>query len=112
MAFRFVRCAFALLIAAQFSGCGLRRPRAKKVAAPAQPLLVGTITLVNEDRHFVLIDSGMGPGPMSGVVLKCRSASGETGEVKVGEVRRRPFAIADVVKGAPHVGDQVFQQPP
>ena len=112
MTSRFIRGVFALLIAAQFSGCGLRRPRAKKVAAPAQPLLVGTITLVNEDRHFVLIDSGPGPGPMSGVVLKCRSASGETGELNVGEVRRRPFAIADVVKGAPHVGDQVFQQPP
>ena len=89
------------------------RPRPKKairVTAP-KPLFVGTITLVNEDGHFVLIDSGMSPGPMPGAVLKSRTSAGASGDVKAGDVRRRPFAIADVVKGTPRVGDQVFQQP-
>lgn len=108
---------FALLLVAQLAGCALLRPRPKKAAraTPAKPLLVGTIRLVNEDGHFALIDSGMSPSPLPGAVLKSRAASGETGEtgeLKAGEVRRRPFAIADVVKGAPQVGDQVFQQPP
>ena len=111
---RFIRCIFAMLLAAQISGCALLRPRPKKatLATHAKPLLVGTIKLVNDDGHFVLIDSGLSPSPLPGAVLTCRTASGETGELKAGEVRRRPFAIADVVKGTPQVGDQVFQQPP
>ena len=111
---RFIRCLFALLLAAQISGCAMFRPRPKKatLATHAKPLLVGTIKLVNDDGHFALIDSGTSPGPLPGTVLTCRAASGETGELKAGEVRRRPFAIADVVKGTPQVGDQVFQQPP
>ena len=111
---RFLFCIIATLLAAQISGCAMLRPRPKKAARAAvpQPLFVGTITLVNDDGHFVLIDSGMSPGPMPGAVLKSRTSAGESGELKAGEVRRRPFAIADVVKGTPKVGDQVFQQPP
>ena len=111
---RFRHCVFAALLAAQISGCSLLRPHPKKAnrAQVAKPLFVGTITLVNEDGHFVLIDSGMSPGPLPGAVLKCRTTAGESGELKAGDVRRRPFAIADVVKGTPRVGDQVFQQPP
>ena len=107
-------CVFAALLAAQISGCTLLRPRPRKAtrAPVAKPLFVGTITLVNEDGHFVLIDSGMSPGPMPGAVLKSGTPAGESGELKAGEVRRRPFAIADVVKGTPQVGDRVFQQPP
>ena len=106
---------FAVLLAVQFSGCALVRSRPKKAipVAPAKPQFVGTVSLVNDGGHFVLIDSGTSPGPLPGAVLKCRAASGgETGELKAGEVRRRPFAIADVVKGTPQAGDQVFQQPP
>ena len=111
---RFLPGLLAVLLAAQVSGCALLRSRPKKAvrATPARPLLVGTVRLVNDDGHFVLIDSGLSPGPLPGAVLICRAASGETGEVKAGEIRRRPFAIADVVKGTPQVGDQVFQQPP
>ena len=111
---RLRRCVFALLLATQISGCALLRPRPKKAtrAPVAKPLFVGTITVVNEDGHFALIDSGASPGPMPGAVLKSRTSAGESGELKVGEIRHRPFAIADVVKGTPHVGDQVFQQPP
>ena len=76
-----------------------------------KPLLVGSITLVNTDGNFVLIDGGATPGPLPGAVLKTRTAAGESGELKAGDVRRRPFAIADIVKGTPQVGDQVFQQP-
>jgi hypothetical protein len=110
---RCFRLVFAVLIGAQISGCALlRRHPKKKPEKPAAPLLVGTITLVNDDGHFVLIDSGMSPSPAPGAVLKCRTAGGESGELKAGAIRKRPFAIADVVKGTPHVGDQVFQEPP
>ena len=76
---------------------------------PAKPQLVGTITLVNEDTHFVLIDVGFSSVPRSGTALKAMSGGVETGVVTVGEVRRRPFAVADIVSGAPKRGDQVFQ---
>jgi hypothetical protein len=32
-------------------------------------------------------------------------------ELKSSPIRRRPFAIADVIKGEPKVGDEVFQLP-
>lgn len=113
MIHRAARLIFALLIVTQTSGCSLLRRRPKQQAAPRPvPVLVGTITLVNEEGRFVLIDSGMNPGPWPGAVLKSHTASVESGELKAGAIRKRPFAIADVVKGTPQVGDQVFQQPP
>ena len=116
---QFRNLVFALLLLAQLSGCALLRGHksAKRAApaapaAPPAPLLVGTITLVNDEQHFVLIDSTNSPSPLPDLALKTRGSSGETGELKAGVIRRRPFAIADVVKGTPQVGDQVFQQPP
>lgn len=106
----------AVLLLTQLSACALsRRRRPSKKAAPQSPpapQLVGTVTLVNEEQHFVLIDSTTSPSPLPNAVLRTRGAAGETAELKAGAIRRRPFAIADVVKGAPKVGDQVFQQPP
>ncbi len=107
-------CAVLLLV--QLSGCAPRRPRkppkAPAPTPPPAPLLVGTVTLVNEEQHFVLIDSTTSSSPLPDVVLKTRGQGGETGELKAGAIHRRPFAIADLVKGTPKVGDQVFQQPP
>lgn len=106
----------ALLIGVELAGCAALRGRqsAKRSnqPVPAVPILVGTITLVNEEGRYVLIDSGMSPSPLAGAVLKSRRAETESGELKAGAIRKRPFAIADVVKGTPQVGDQVFQQPP
>ena len=113
---QFLRLFFALLLLTQLAGCALRlphkQPKKAAPAAPPAPLLVGTVTLVNDEQHFVLIDSTASPSPMPDVVLKTRGPGGETAELKAGAIRRRPFAIADVVKGTPKVGDQVFQQPP
>ena len=76
---------------------------------PKVPLLVGTITLVNTEGGFTLIDSGNTPNPSVGEVIKSRTADVESGELRVTEVRRRPFYIADIIKGKPQKGDQVFQ---
>lgn len=110
--------ALVLALAAASGGCAaLRklhrsrgdRKKAPPVEAPARPLLVGTITLVNEDAHFVLIDVGFSSVPRTGMALKSMSGGVETGVVTVGDVRKRPFAVADIVSGAPKRGDQVFQ---
>lgn len=107
------RALFAVVLLAQFSGCALfpKGKQAKRATAVPQPLLIGTITLVNAEQKFVLIDSTNTPGPLPGAALKTRGADGAAAELKSGPIRRRPFAIADVVKGTPQVGDQVFQQP-
>ena len=102
-----------VLLLAHFPGCA-RLPKGKPVkraTAVPQPLLVGTITLVNAEQNFVLIDSTNSPGPLPDAVLKTRGPDGAVAELKSGPVRRRPFTIADVVKGEPKVGDEVFQQP-
>ena len=70
---------------------------------------VGTITLVNEDAHFVLIDVGMAAAPTLGTALKSFSGGSASGVVTVGDVSRRPFVVADIVQGAPLKGDVVFQ---
>jgi hypothetical protein len=79
-------------------------------ATPApRPLFVGTITLVNETSRFVLIDVGDSVVPAQGMALKSIANGVETGVVAVGDVKRRPFAIADIVSGSPKKGDAVYQ---
>ena len=107
-----------LLVAALLTsstGCGLLGKRARERKAreaarqPATPRFVGTITLVNETDRFVLIDNGNSPAPPSGTALKSFGGDIESGVLSVGSVRRAPFVIADIVKGAPRKGDAVFQ---
>jgi hypothetical protein len=102
-----------VLVAGMLAGCGhLRRPPKAQPVMKVAPLFVGTVKLVNEEEHFVLIDSGASPSPAPGSVLTTEAPDGhQPAELKAGEIRRRPFAIADVVKGTPRVGERVYQQP-
>ena len=87
----------------------LPRQKAKSVVARAvMPVRVGTITLVNEDRRFVLIDTGMVAAPAVGTALKSFTGESASGVLVVGDVNRRPFIVADIVQGAPQKGDAVF----
>ena len=98
-----------------FAGCALLKKRARERKArnastqPVAPQFIGTITLVNEDDRFVLIDNGNSPTPPTGTALKSFAGDAESAVLSVGSVRRTPFVIADIVKGAPHKGDAVFQ---
>jgi hypothetical protein len=91
----------------------IRLPWSREKPAPqptaVRPHYVGTITLVNEDARFVLIDAGNSSVPPAGTALKTMSGETETGVVMVGDVRKRPFAVADIVRGTPKKGDGVFQ---
>ena len=71
--------------------------------------LAGTITLVNEEGSFVMIDNGAYPSPAAGTVLKCNPSGPNAAEVRVTQIYKPPFVIADIVKGTPKKGDQVFQ---
>ena len=102
----------ALLL--DLSGCAWWRGRSerrsrKHADVPGTPRLVGTIALVNVDQGFVLIDNGSQFAPATGAALKSFSGKAESGVLTVGSVRRRPFVIADIVKGAPQKGDSVYQ---
>ena len=95
---------------AAMPGCSTfkRKPKPVVVRAVA-PVRVGTITLVNEDVHFVLIDTGMAAAPTVGTALKSFTGENASGVLAVGNVNRRPFVVADIVQGAPMKGDAVFQ---
>jgi hypothetical protein len=108
-------CLFVVIIITQPGCAGIkqRAPARKKAAAARiqkrEPILIGVITLVNSDGGFVLIDSGTNPPPNSNAILKSKTAGVESAELKVSEIRRHPFVIADIVEGAPVKGDLVYQ---
>jgi hypothetical protein len=87
-----------------------RVPRAQAVAdetPPANPHRIGTVAVVNDDLHFVLLDVGSLYSPPAGMALKTFSGGAETGVLAVDAEKRRPFVVADIVKGEPKVGDEV-----
>ena len=76
---------------------------------PVQPIFVGTVTLVNTNLGFVLIEATPVFMPEAGQALKCKSNGVDSAIVTVGVERKRPFISADIVKGMPQKGDEVFQ---
>jgi hypothetical protein len=86
-----------------------RKKAAADRASKREPRLVGVVALVNSDGGFVLIDCGTNPAPSSDGNLKCKSGEVESAELRVSEIRRHPFVIADIVKGTPNKGDLVYQ---
>ena len=97
-------------------GCLFHRKHKPAVARTYVPLPipVGTITLVNEDAQFVLVDNGTLPVPPIGGTLKAYPSGTETAsaELVATNVTRRPFTIADIRRGSPHKGDRVVYLPP
>lgn len=104
------------------TGCALLKKKKKSSAAATPmpvmkavkvqkkaPLLIGTVSLVNLDSGFVLIDGGTNPNPLPGAKLKCKTGGVESAELRVSAIRRQPFTIADIVSGVPNKGDLVFQ---
>jgi hypothetical protein len=116
---KFVRVILASALLLAFPpGCAFWKMHKEKRRAAEQarlrekqtaPQLIGTVALVNEGDGFVLINNENLPSPPLGTVVKTRVAGLDSAELRLTEIRRRPFIIADIVKGAPKKGDQVFQ---
>lgn len=86
-------------------------PSKKKTAQRALiPLWIGTITMVNHENHFVLIDSNAFYAVVPGKQLSCISQNRETGKVTISKDKNPPFFIADITSGSPQVGDRVYFQ--
>ena len=91
-----------------FAGCaGWRHPHPAPAAVAPGPSRVGTVAVVNEELHFVLVDVGSLYVPQAGTALKSFSGNTETGILAVDPEKQRPFIVADIVKGDPKVGDEV-----
>ena len=91
-------------------GCAWRKHAAHRKhpdEPPAGPRRVGTVAVVKEDLHFVLVDVGSLSRPEPGTALKCFSGGTETGILAVSAEEKRGFIAADIVKGEPKVGDEV-----
>jgi hypothetical protein len=113
---RLVTFCILLAIGGMQPGCAGMRKRAearKKAAAERnrnkEPRLIGVVALVNSEGRFVLIDSGTNPAPNGDGILKSKTDGVESAELRVSEIRRHPFVIADIVKGTPNKGDLVYQ---
>jgi len=106
--FRFA--ALAVCGGVVLSGCATHKKRghAETAEAPGPaPMRVGTVAVVNEDMHFVLVDVGTLYMPPAGTALKSFTSGVESGILAVDPEKRGPFIVADVVKGDPKVGDVV-----
>ena len=73
------------------------------------PKLVGVVSMVNLEGQFVLVESNQSAALEAGTALKCIRDGVETAVIAVGKERRRPYVTADIVKGEPQFGDQVFE---
>ena len=114
-------CARLILMfsAAALCGCSLFKPAPPKATIirlpktqPAEnsvPKLVGVVSMVNPEGQFVLVESNQSAALESGTALKCIRDGVESAVIAVGKERRRPYVTADIVKGDPQRGDQVFE---
>ena len=107
------------LVGVSFLSCGGCGGRARKApaatgSASATPLvvhrIVGEIAVVDAAEHFVLIDLGSNlyvPAPRT--TLRSRDAAGVAARLKTSPEQKRPFIAADIIDGAPKVGDEVLR---
>lgn len=94
------------------SGCATREKKPKDKDKPAavapRPVYVGTISLVNAESGFVLIDGGLLPTPAPNLELRSLTNGAESAVLVTSHVSKRPFVIADIKSGTPLKGDRVF----
>lgn len=91
------------------ASCAPRTPPAPPARATAsRPEVVGEIAVVDEEKHFVLIDLESNLYvPPPGTPLQATGASGKIAHLRASPEQKRPFIAADVLDGDPAVGDEV-----
>jgi hypothetical protein len=114
---RFASIGLCLALTLGTPGCALvtnllkskKKKDDTRVERATVPERVGEIVLLNEEAHFVLVDLETGNPPEAGTALKVMRQGVEIGVLALGDVRRRPFIVADIVKGEPRKGDLVYR---
>jgi hypothetical protein len=94
-----------ILSVALLAGCAKDQPP----SGPTPPRRIGAVAAVNTATRFVVIDVGTLFSPPAGATLKTYRARTETSTLTVTPERKRPFIVADIVKGDPEKGDLVYQ---
>lgn len=103
----FIKIFLALAVASWVAGCaGFRR---NPVQIASRPVRIGSVAFVDAALGFVLVDAGSYFTPETGQALKTYSGERESGVLSVAPERKPPFVCADIVKGNPAQGDDVFQ---
>jgi hypothetical protein len=94
-----------------FTGCAsMTRPAAATPASVTLPVVVGEIAVVDEEKHFVLIDLDSNLYvPPPGAALRSTNGAGKTAHFKASPEQKRPFIAADIIDGEPAVGDEVVR---
>lgn len=104
--------ALLLLLAALLTGCAtaskMTLPLARAEAAQPQPSVAvpATVTLINTELGFVVMDYGDQPRPPRGTVVELYRAQQPVAKVRLTEPARGRFVTADIIEGEPRVGDQ------
>jgi len=74
-----------------------------------EPKLVGHVAMVNTVGNFVLLECDAYAAPSAGTAVKCIRYGAESAILNVGAERRSAMVVADIVKGTPARGDEVYQ---
>ena len=93
-----------------FPGCATQPQPATAAPGPTRPSVVGEIAVVDEEKRFVLIDLGSNlyvPAP--GAAMHSINPTGAIAHLKASPEQKRPFIAADIIDGAPAVGDEVVR---
>jgi hypothetical protein len=110
-----VLLAIILLFALVASGCVRKKAspprdagsaRAGTAAAPSKAALAGEVATVNSVARFVVLNFPLDPMPVTDQSLNLYRRGAKVAEVKVTGSRRGRNIIADIVTGAPEVGDE------
>lgn len=105
---RFVVAVVCLSIGFLSSGCaGSKKGKSPKAASVSAVRPIGKVRSVDEQKQFVLIEISSGGVPAEGVELHCMRDGRSLAVIKSTGVQRRPFFVADIVKGTPGAGDEV-----
>lgn len=93
-----------------FAGCAPGPRPAATSTAPAPPVVIGEIAVVDEEKRFVLVDlDSYLYVPSPGTELRATNAAGKVAHLKASPEQKRPFIAADIIDGDPAVGDQVVR---
>jgi hypothetical protein len=110
-----VLLAIVLLFALVASGCARKKAaqphnagsaRAGTAAAPSETALAGEVSTVNPVARFVVLSFPLGQMPAIDQHLNLYRRGAKVAEVKVTGQQRGINIIADIVTGAPEVGDE------
>jgi hypothetical protein len=76
-----------------------------------EPRLIGKgkVSMVNTAGKFVLLECDAWGAPAEGTALKSLRYGAETAILAASKERRGSYVVADIVKGEPQRGDEVFQ---